>query len=156
MELYELNYLNLRRLIPDIEVLGESSVSVAKDGLDLYFNLLERCKYTVTFSLSYCFDDESGEVWAPDLQIRLYSDARVAEVISGVLNRRRYLHRNGARGDNFYEDVTLNAVINRWRLNRFLNRWLKFCLKQGHSFAAVYTAGQIQARIDSMMSGGGR
>lgn len=151
MELYELNYLNLRRLIPEMEILGEQAVSIMPDGMDLHFNLIEKCKYTKTFFLSYCFQESAQDYWAPDLQIRLYSDARVAEVISGVLHR-HYLHRNGSRGYRFCQDPSLNTLANRWSLNRFLYKWLRFCLKQGHSFKPVYSTEHMQQSLAQIFS----
>jgi hypothetical protein len=154
MELYELNYLNLRRLIPDTDVLGEHFVSATRGGLDLHFHLLEKCKYTVTFSLSYCFYGSGNEILAPDMQIRMYNDAQVAEVISGIVNR-HFLHRNDGKDIDVCHDAALNTVVNRWRLNRFLGKWLKFCIKQGHSFRLVPTAGEAQDRIYQLLYGEG-
>lgn len=144
MDLYELNYIRLRRLIPDAVGLGEHAVSVVSGGLDLHYQLLEQCRYTRTFTLTYCFaaqpcvvNDLSGQsrdaYRAPDLQIRMYQDARLAEVISGVLHR-HYVHRDQPIVDSQLADPSMGAIMARWRLNRFLYRWLNFCLKQGHVF----------------------
>lgn len=157
MDLYELNYIRLRRLIPDAAQLGERAVSVVPGGLDLHYQLLEQCRYTRTFTLTYWFNTEvdraandqrpagTGRGYlAPDLQIRMYQDARLAEVISGVLHR-HYVHRDRQFSDAGLADPAMGAVMARWRLNRFLYRWLNFCLKQGHLFqpkiADWWTAG---------------
>jgi uncharacterized protein YqiB (DUF1249 family) len=133
MELYELNYLNLRRLLPDPDALGEYSISALRDGLDLHYQLLERCKYTITFSLSYRFPGYNGIYMAPDLSIRLYQDALVAEVMSGVVYR-RYMHRDDAQKQDLVSNRKHVTLTSRWRLNRFLFKWLRFCIKQGHQF----------------------
>ena len=65
MELYELNYVHLRRLIPDIESIGERAVSAVSNGLDLHYVRIEKSRYTTTFFLSYCFAESGDEYWAP-------------------------------------------------------------------------------------------
>lgn len=133
MDLYELNYIRLRRLLPEADRLGGSAVSVVPRGLDLHYRLIDRCRYTRTFVLTYRFDEAGGVQLAPDLQIRLYLDARLAEVISGVLHR-HYVHRDRPRPEEAMVDPGMGPVTARWQLNRFLYKWLNFCLKQGHVF----------------------
>ena len=82
-------------------------------------------KYTSTFKLTYnfagCADGEKP--YEPDLFIRLYHDARTCEVMSGLLPEGRFVERR-----------TRNLEQGQ-RLNLFLNRWLGYCLNQGHSFS---------------------
>ncbi|HHJ13630.1 MAG TPA: DUF1249 domain-containing protein [Gammaproteobacteria bacterium] len=128
MELYELNYIQLRRLIPDIDLVPERAVSRVPQGLDLYLDVRERSRYTTTLHLSYCFAEAGGSVLAPDLVIRMYHDAQVAEVVSRGKGRDR-----GGRGlERFRHDYPVAA---RWRVNRFLHKWLGFCLRHGHEFS---------------------
>ncbi|GIX21398.1 MAG: hypothetical protein KatS3mg121_0181 [Gammaproteobacteria bacterium] len=138
MGLYELNYIRLRRLLPDWGTVGAQAVSVSPRGLDLHYQLLERCPYTLTAALTYCFPrPDGGTLCAPDLRIRVYLDARLAEVMSGAL------HRHGPRLDVSSlppVDLDQGALAARWRLNRFLYRWLNFCLKQGHRFRTLHGA----------------
>lgn len=144
MELYETNYLYLRRLIPDPEQLGENAVSVVRGALDLHYQVIESCKYTNIFTLTYRFDTDGDYRRAPNLQIRLYHDARVAEATGGVLHHRRpYNHKQGANRDS--AQLIIDPIIERWRLNRFLYKWLRFCLKQGHRFTShSYSFSAIQ------------
>jgi uncharacterized protein YqiB (DUF1249 family) len=128
MELYELNYIQLRQLIPDVSLLQDHVVSRVKGALDLYLTVRERCKYTTTLHLSYRFESDEGSTLAPDIVVRLYHDAQVAEVIS----RRQGRGRNGFGFDRFHHDYPIEA---RWKVNRFLQKWLGFCLRHGHSFS---------------------
>jgi len=128
MELYELNYIQLRQLIPDVSLLQDRAVSRVKGALDLYLTVRERCKYTTTLHLSYRFEGDESHVLAPDIVVRLYHDAQVAEVISRGKGR----SRQTSGFDRFHPDYPIEA---RWRVNRFLQKWLGFCLRHGHAFS---------------------
>jgi len=128
MELYENNYLRLRRLCPDLDQVEGVWVSKVAGASDLHLTVLERTRYTTRLHLTYAFASGNGVRRQPDLVIRMFHDARQAEVVG------RHCRRRG-------EDITLDAVAGvpglacRWRHNRFLFKWLGFCLVQGHRFA---------------------
>jgi uncharacterized protein len=127
MELYESNYLRLRRLCPDLDALAGTQVSGVSGASDLHLTVLERTPYTTKLQLTYEFGRGSRVRRQPDLTVRMFHDARQAEVVG------RYCRRRG-------EDLSLDARIGvpglacRWRQNRFLFKWLGFCLAQGHRF----------------------
>ncbi len=126
MELYEENYRRLRRLITDIEALEHRQlVSVVPGCQDLYCQLVEHSKYTTIIRLTYRLKVDDVQHLEPNLQIRVYHDARVAEVMSGVLKQQRL----PAMAQNHQRVLQL-----KWKFNRFLYKWLNFCLKQGHQF----------------------
>lgn len=127
MAIYECNYIRLRQLIPDLAVVGQGGRSQVPGALDLHLTVSERNRYTTTLTLTYRFEDGQGNFPAPDIQVRIYHDARLAEVIS--CGRRRG-HRH-ATYDSWRRDYTLDA---KWRINRFLQKWLGYCLRQGHRF----------------------
>ena len=124
MDLYESNFIRLRKLIPDIQALDDAVISRAAGHLDLYLKVIERSRYTSTLYLSYCFPGEHGLQMEPNLKIRIYSDARMAEVMAGHLRHGRLI----------LDDLPAEALLEKWRLNRFLYKWLGYCLRQGHSF----------------------
>jgi len=128
MELYELNYIQLRQLIPDVGLLQDRVVSRVRGALNLYLTVRERCKYTTTLHLSYSFEHDQGTTLAPDIVVRLYHDAQVAEVISRGKGR----SPRNTNFDRFRPDYPMEA---RWQVNRFLQKWLGFCLRHGHSFS---------------------
>lgn len=128
MELYELNYIQLRQLVSDVHTISDHSISRAGDTLALHLTVLERSRYTTTFHLSYQFTDADGEFPAPDLVVRMYHDAQVAEVISR--GRRRACR--DAEYDRFHHQYCIQT---KWQVNRFLHKWLGYCLRQGHAFS---------------------
>ncbi|MBL8250415.1 MAG: DUF1249 domain-containing protein [Candidatus Competibacter sp.] len=130
MDLYECNYINIRRLIPVMPRKPTALVSRVPDGLALHFQLLERFRYTSEMSLTYWFGNQEMGFAEPDLRIRVYHDARMAEVFYGQLRRlpafdAEALHDRGSNGVSLYR---------RWKINRFLFKWLNYCLRQGHRF----------------------
>jgi uncharacterized protein YqiB (DUF1249 family) len=70
----------------------------------------------------------------PDLIIRIYHDARIAEAMSGFTHRGRRAQNIGT------------SVQRAWNRNRFLHKWLGYCLFRGHRFV-------LQTPLDSPMAG---
>lgn len=116
MSLYESNYLRLLQLIPEIERLDGCFRSRVAGECDLYLEILERCRYTVTLSLTYRFKTEHGEETAPNMIVRIYIDGALAEAM-GTESAYRHHGRE------------LDA---RWRRNIVLNKWLEYLSDQGH------------------------
>ena len=83
MELYEGNYMRIRRLCPGLDTIPYYAVSRVENTLDLHIQILDRCKYTTTILLTYYFQEGLGH-WRPNpnLEVRVYHDARQAEVLS--------------------------------------------------------------------------
>ena len=122
MELYEQNYMRLRQIAPDLEVADEM-ISVVPEHQDLYLSVTQRCKYTTMLRLTYRFDDEESgkQVFEPDLHLKVYHDARVVEV--------QQMHSR-SRGSLYLAEI----LEQKWLMNRFLYKWLGYCLYQGHYF----------------------
>lgn len=127
MELYECNYIRLRNLVPDLDAVPDAGVSRVAGALDLHLRIVERCKFTTTLHLTYYFHDREGSFPAPDMRVRMYHDAQVGEVIS--CGRRRGVR--SAPYNRMYHRYTLQE---KWRMNRFLQKWLGYSLMQGHRF----------------------
>lgn len=127
MELYESNYIRLRNLVPDPDALQPEVISRVPGVLDLHLRIVERCKFTTTLNLTYHFCDDEGAFPAPDIRVRIYHDAQVGEVIA--CGRRRGLHH--AEYNRMHHHYTLEE---KWHMNRFLQKWLGYCLRQGHRF----------------------
>ena len=124
MDLYENNFIKLRKLLPNPENLPDSVISKIAGHLDLYIKVIERSKFTTTFYMSYCFPTTHGLQMEPNLKIRVYHDARLAEVMAGHLHHGRLV----------LDNLPADALREKWQLNRFLHKWLGYCIRQGHSF----------------------
>ena len=129
MDLYERNYIQVRRLVPWLPSPGEARVSRVEEGLDLHLKVVERHRYTTDVALTYYFRREQGPLLEPDLHVRIYHDARVAEVLTAQL-------RHWPQFNMLHWDVDRDSQLYaRWRVNRFLYKWLHYCLYQGHRFS---------------------
>lgn len=127
MELYENNYIYLRRLIPDVDRHADRMVSTIDGSPDLHLEVTERCAYTTNVLLTHCFDREQAPEVLPDLRVRIYHDARVAEVLPESSPQ-------GFGGGRCAVLPSRGTLAWRWEVNRFLNRWLRYCLGEGHAF----------------------
>ena len=120
MDLYEQNYIRLRNIVPDLAVADEMISSVPGHH-DLFLSVTQRCKYTTMLRLTYRFEEEGDYLFEPDLHLKVYHDARVIEV--------QHLH------SRYHGPMYIAEMIDqKWRMNRFLYKWLGYCLYQGHYF----------------------
>jgi len=127
MDMYEDNYLKLRKLIPDLQHIQDSGVSKSSGHLNLYLQIIERSKFTTTLRLSYSFTENGESRLEPNLKIRIYHDAGLAEVMSGNLHH----------GKLVLDHLPADALKQKWQLNRFLSKWLRYCLRQNHGFSTA-------------------
>lgn len=127
MDLYENNYMRLRRLISDLAVMPNNAISHVTGCLSLYLTVLERTKFTTTIYLTYYFAESNKSVAEPALTIRLYHDTHQAEVLTGHLQH----------GRKCYDHIPEKAIKIKWKLNRFLYKWLGYILYLGHHFSVT-------------------
>jgi len=129
MDMYEQNYIRLRCLCPSIagtEVQTKLISSLPGPAHDLHLTVIERARHTTTLQLTYVMADGSLR---PDITVRVYHEALQAEVLNRAC-------RVGGRIE-IDRGVSETALICRWKLNRFLYKWLGYCLRQGHLFSQV-------------------
>ncbi len=125
MALYESNYLRLLRLLPEIERLDGCFRSRVAGECDLHIEILERCRYTLTLSLTYHLETDEGLFTDPDMTVRVYLDCQLAEVMQiGNLQRHAAL-KELSREHRRELDL-------RWQRNVTLNKWLEYLSDQGH------------------------
>lgn len=125
MALYESNYLRLMHLVPELERLDGCFRSRVAGDCELHVDILERCRYTVTLSLTYLFETDEGRVADPDMTVRAYLDGQLAEAMSLSGQHRHAALRRLAREHKAELDA-------RWRRNIVLNKWLDYLTDQGH------------------------
>ncbi|HTQ36644.1 MAG TPA: DUF1249 domain-containing protein [Steroidobacteraceae bacterium] len=132
MALYESNYLRLARLAGDPARLDGERLSRVAAGCDLRLTVLERCRYTTTVGLTHLFQDPAAVGPAldtfltyPDVRIRIYRDARMAQAQHWPADRPEPYGRHPGEAGRELEQ--------RWLFNNMLNKWLEYCLDLGHS-----------------------
>lgn len=125
MALYESNFLRLLRLVPDVERLDGCFRSRVAGDCDLYMEVIETSRYTVTLSLTYHLPTDEGLLADPDMTVRVYLDGQQAEVLAiGEQQRHAALRRL------VFEHK--EELDRRWRFNIVLNKWLEYLSDQGH------------------------
>lgn len=123
MELYEQNYIRLRNIVPDLAVADEM-ISTVPGHQDLHLSITRRCKYTTMLRMTYQFEEAGQTLFEPDLHLKIYHDARVIEV-------QQFQSRT-------YGPLSVtNMIDQKWMMNRFLYKWLGYCLHQGHYFHSM-------------------
>lgn len=130
------NYLRLRKLMPQLA--DNQSWRYRMPGGTLEVAVVERSRYTTEVSLQTSrgdggYEHSSGEYrnWLapPPITVRLYHDARMAEVVAvdgqGPI---------GGDGLNFrYPNPAMHNQDERQQVNRFLSEWLAHCLANGRA-----------------------
>lgn len=137
LELYERNYRMLRRLLPQMDRLPLRSRSRSDRDVPLHVEVKERDRYTLTLHLTYEFVDDQGLRRQPDLWVRLYHDAGVAEALQCNERPPWRAQEEGGQAHDF--------LSTQWRRNLMLEKWLEYLLEQGHGFAVQQAADAIAA-----------
>ncbi len=133
MGLYAENYHRLSRMFSPQTLAQGRYVSSVDDGLDLHLEIVERHPYTTELHLTYSVPDPETGGLSPSAWLRIYSDARVAEVT--------HCHP----GKKFWHDLgpfppAKTLFQHRMRMATFLNRWLEYLAEQGHSRGTLLPA----------------
>ncbi len=125
----ETNYQKLLRLIPNLYNFHTGAIGQYSNKPSLHLKIIERTPYTLTLQLTHCFPDAPDELFEPAVKIRLYNDAKLAEVL-----------RDHSRIDVFkaVADASQSKKIMdyKWSLNYFLGKWLDYCLQTDYQFDA--------------------
>lgn len=128
----EANYARIMQLLPDMATIDQRDFGVLLAGgsaVQFRIAVTERCKYTTMIDIN---QQSSASAWpqewakAPFFSLRVYHDARMAEVVAYDRHQRlrpKYDYPN----DNMYQRDE------KAQLNTFLGEWLSHCLQHGHS-----------------------
>jgi uncharacterized protein YqiB (DUF1249 family) len=125
MGLYGENYQRMSRLFDLPSLQAGSYLSSCVNGLDLVVEVLEVHPYTLELRLSYRMSDPVTGRPDPSAYVRIYRDARQAEVTHCYIGR----HWQDALGLFPSPKVMFG---HRLRMNSFLNKWLEYLSSQGH------------------------
>ncbi|HEU4619855.1 MAG TPA: DUF1249 domain-containing protein [Gammaproteobacteria bacterium] len=137
MTLYESNYIKLTTLIEPLAALHPKrprpAVSSSTDDCDLHLEPVAMERYTTTVKLTYWFDDAGERVADPDLTVRVYHDARLAEAVHGA-DTPHHHEKLQELASQVWGGVHSLELDRRWRNNMMLNKWLDYLLDMGHGF----------------------
>ena len=123
-------YRQLQLLIPDEMAHYDSFKSKVHGSPLLRMDILERHPYTYFVRLTYEFAVDDQKEIAPDAHIRIYNDARLAEVTAFDPDQ------GFTRSANPYFPH-MQLFQRSWRQNQALDKWLSYLLQQGHSLASM-------------------
>ena len=125
METYGENFVRLTRMFQPQSLSEGRYASQVPGGLALQVEVLAQHPYTVEMRLSYRMHDTVTGQPDPSAYVRLYRDARQAEVTHCYVGR----HWRDVLG----MEASIAAVVgHRVRMNSFLNKWLDYLDGQGH------------------------
>jgi len=123
MDIYEQNFIRLRKIAPDLDI-ADSMISISPGHMDLYLSVTERCKFTTMLRLTYCFKRQGKVTHQPDMQLKIYHDAKIVEVLDHLDQKQQRI-------------FSTDSISRKWNMNRFLFKWLLFCTSQKHYFHPV-------------------
>ena len=127
------NYHRLLRLFPDLRDSDSKGFSLHLPGFqaDVVFAVKEKGPYTTVLHLKVDTDQTwMGMATMPEMSIRVYHDAKSAEVIE-------YQNQNRFHGKYDYPNNRMRQRDEKAQLNRFLGEFLNLCLEHGASNTPV-------------------
>ncbi|MCR9262467.1 MAG: DUF1249 domain-containing protein [Pseudomonadaceae bacterium] len=123
------NYHLLLQLFPNLREQPERRIGLLLTALEVQvvFQVLEKGPYTTLLSMQVDSDDKWTKMAAaPAMTVRVYHDARSAEVVS-------YQAQNRFHGKYEYPNQRMRQRDEKVQLNRFLGEFLNLCLAHGAS-----------------------
>jgi uncharacterized protein YqiB (DUF1249 family) len=126
-------YRQIQLLIPDQVAHYDSFQSRVHGSPLLRMDILERHPYTHFLRLTYQFEKDEQREIAPDAHIRVYNDARLAEVTA-------FNHDQGFNRPSHPAWPQRQLFQRCWKQNQALDKWLTYLLHQGHSLTSMQPA----------------
>lgn len=128
----EANYWRILKLMPDFDACDEREFQISHEAINARIRLRvdERFAYTSTLEISQQDSGESRWLEAPVLQVRMYHDATMAEVVC--------IRRRQMAGVYPYPNPLMHQPDEKAQLNSYLGEWLSHCLSHGHMVEPVY------------------
>lgn len=125
--LHERNYAGLLNLLPDV---GEVISISTGEFLTFELTITSEARYTSELLIR-----QQPAHWAADylraqLEVRLYHDVRMAEVVASQGVRRLAVHYQQPNPDMRHRDE-------KYQVNQFLADWLQLCREQGQVSSGI-------------------
>ncbi|MDG1733249.1 MAG: DUF1249 domain-containing protein [Thalassotalea sp.] len=127
---FEINYMLLTRLLADLDEVNQSREFFINEHLSYQLTVKEKSKYTHVIEFKQVdIDDKqaaSKHFAFPCMLIRIYHDARLAEVIES-----QHIRQIKPRYD--YPNPKMHQPDEKQQNHHFLTQWLQLCLSQGQT-----------------------
>lgn len=124
----ESNYFALCKLMPENDDVDHFSLHLpGHEGNLFHIRVIERTVYTLLLEISQSQESlASGWAQMPRLKVRMYQDARLAEVVAfeGVRN---------VKPRNSYPNQRMHQPDEKAQWNHFLADWLGIAMRYGYS-----------------------
>ena len=127
MSLCDINYMLMLRILADKEEVGEQRSFFISDFLSYRVTVNEVTRYTSLVTISQdanIMGQHLADLFKPAMVVRLYHDARMAEVISS-----QDIGQIKPRYD--YPNVAMHQPDEKQQINLFLKEWLQLCHELG-------------------------
>lgn len=127
MNLCDVNYMLLLKLMANNEEAGQSRHFFISDFLSYNIIINEVTRYTTLVTISQnalILGENLSHLFNPKMIIRLYHDARMAEVISS-----QDVRHIKPRYD--YPNTAMHLPDEKEQMNTFLKEWLQLCHQLG-------------------------
>jgi uncharacterized protein len=140
--LCDANYVKFMKLLPGFNQVDTNNTDTRVFGLSrnqhelglISIEIVERSRYTTTVDVQQGAD--ANFIPATSMQVRLYHDASMAEVLS-------YQGIARLRANYVYPNEHMYQKDEKALCNEFLADWLSYCLKFGYSLSE-YKKGSIK------------
>lgn len=123
----ETNYARLMKIVPDMDAGAELRLRVGcvgdGDSIVILFSVVESTRYTSLLVVSQV-NGVTPLCEPPSVQVRVYHDARMAEVVD-------YQGARSFRPSYAYPNREMRQRNEKMEINRFLSDWLQLCLECG-------------------------
>ncbi|MDG2090776.1 MAG: DUF1249 domain-containing protein [Gammaproteobacteria bacterium] len=149
MAVCDANFIRILQLLPSLEFGSKREISLnnqlrvqIEDCLTTTLEVIESFKYTSTIRIANLHnqsDSNKGSYYqSPEMLIRMYHDAKTAEVIS-YQQARYFKAKYPLPNKGMYQ------ADEKDQINFFLSEWLSFCKKEGLC-SSVYLAENLPTR----------
>lgn len=118
--LCEVNYVRMLRLLPDLDVESQSYQFGTEQKLQYQICIVDASRYTTTLDVLQ-LSDTLPQWLKPAMNVRLYHDARMAEVLSSQ-------NVSAIKPSYGYPNQKMHQKNEKEMVNSFLAEWLVFCL----------------------------
>lgn len=137
MAVCDANFIRILKLLPILELGVKREISFTNGlypGIQRYglsvttIEVIESFKYTSTIRVAYTLNktpaNKGSHYQAPEMLVRIYHDAKTAEVIS--YQKARYI-----KASYSLPNKEMYQADEKEQINFFLSEWLSLCQKEG-------------------------